>query len=169
MVGTYVSNSEPWGCSGSRVMTIFVSYVSPHFPHIGYFGEYEGIWLYMEALEGIWRYIKVYESIRKYMKVHRIYRKNPSPSPPGLFPLSPLPLRYFIPTSPPAAIFVPNPSFRLYPSIFFPTPFYCLAFFTPILYFLFQLAGGPHLRYRVPLYRGTLTNMHKYIHIYIYI
>ena len=37
MVRTCVSNSDPWGCSGVRVMNIFVFYVGPHFPNIEYF------------------------------------------------------------------------------------------------------------------------------------
>ena len=31
------------GCSRARVMTIFVSYVGPHFPNIEYFYVYKGI------------------------------------------------------------------------------------------------------------------------------
>ena len=47
MVGTFVSNSDPWGCLGARVMTIFVS--DPHIPNIGYMRVYEGL----QALGGI--------------------------------------------------------------------------------------------------------------------
>ena len=43
MVETYVSNYDPWGCSGAQVVTTFVSYVAPHFPYIGYFEVYGGI------------------------------------------------------------------------------------------------------------------------------
>ena len=43
MVGTYVSNSDPWECSGARVMTIFGSYVDPHVAKIEYFQVYGGI------------------------------------------------------------------------------------------------------------------------------
>ena len=43
MVGAYVSNSDPWGCPGARVMTFVGSYVDLHFPNIGYFEVYEGI------------------------------------------------------------------------------------------------------------------------------
>ena len=37
----------PWGMSGGRVMTIFVVYVGPHFPNIGYFDVYGGILRYL--------------------------------------------------------------------------------------------------------------------------
>ena len=63
MVRTFVSNSEPWESPGARVMTICVSYVDPHFPSIGYFEVYVGIWSYIKAFGGIWKYMKVYESI----------------------------------------------------------------------------------------------------------
>ena len=43
IVGTYVSNSDPWGCPGARVITIFGSYVDPRFPNTGYFELYVGI------------------------------------------------------------------------------------------------------------------------------
>ena len=43
MLGTYVSNSDPWGCSGGRVMIVFVSYVDPHFCNIGDFEVSVGI------------------------------------------------------------------------------------------------------------------------------
>ena len=43
MVGRFVSNSDPGGCSGAPVMAIFVSHVGPRFPNIGYFEVYEGI------------------------------------------------------------------------------------------------------------------------------
>ena len=53
MVGTFVSNSGLWGCSGGRVRIIFVFYVGLHFPNIGYSGVCEGIWKYMRVFEGI--------------------------------------------------------------------------------------------------------------------
>ena len=43
MVGTFVSSSDPWECPGTRVMTIFVSYVGPQFPDVGDFELYKGI------------------------------------------------------------------------------------------------------------------------------
>ena len=43
MVGTYAQNSDPWGCSGTRVMTIVVPDVDPHVPNIVYFEVYGGI------------------------------------------------------------------------------------------------------------------------------
>ena len=43
MVGTYVSNSDPWGYSGVPVVTIFVSHVDPLFFNIGDFEVYGGI------------------------------------------------------------------------------------------------------------------------------
>ena len=43
MVERVWSTFEPWGCSGARVMTIFVFYVGPRFPNIEYFEVYEGI------------------------------------------------------------------------------------------------------------------------------
>ena len=51
-----MTNSGPAGCPGARVMTIFVSYVDPHFPNIGYLK-------YMVVYEGIWTLFKVYEGI----------------------------------------------------------------------------------------------------------
>ena len=45
-----MSNLDPEGCSGARVMTIFVFYVGPHFPNIEYFEVYGG---YMKVYEGI--------------------------------------------------------------------------------------------------------------------
>ena len=66
MVGSFWLNVEPGGCPGTRVMTIFVFYVGPHFPNIQYFdvcGVFEGTQSYLEVYEGIWRYIKVYEGI----------------------------------------------------------------------------------------------------------
>ena len=45
-VGTHVSDSDLWGCPRARVMIVFVFYVDPHFPYIGYFGVYD-------AYEGI--------------------------------------------------------------------------------------------------------------------
>ena len=41
MVGSFVSNSDPWGCSAVRDMTMFASHVGSHFPNIGYF-QYMG-------------------------------------------------------------------------------------------------------------------------------
>ena len=43
MVGSYVPNSDPWGCFGARVMVIFMFYVGPRFPNIEYFEVYGGI------------------------------------------------------------------------------------------------------------------------------
>ena len=43
MVGRCMPNSGRGGCSGNRVMTIFVSYVGLHFPNIGYFKVYGSI------------------------------------------------------------------------------------------------------------------------------
>ena len=63
MVGSYWPNSDPWGCSGARVMTIFGSHVGTHIPNIYYFEVYEGIWGYLQVSEGILTYIKVYEGI----------------------------------------------------------------------------------------------------------
>ena len=53
MVGTYVSNSDPWGCPGARVMTIFVFYVGPHFPNIRNFDVNGGISRYVREFGGI--------------------------------------------------------------------------------------------------------------------
>ena len=36
MVLRYMPNSDTWGPHMTRVMTIFESYVDPHFPNIGY-------------------------------------------------------------------------------------------------------------------------------------
>ena len=36
-------NLDLGGCSKTRVMTIFVFHVDPHFPNIGYFEVYGGI------------------------------------------------------------------------------------------------------------------------------
>ena len=43
MVERYMPNSGPGGCPGARVMTIFGSYVGPHFSNIAYFEVYGGI------------------------------------------------------------------------------------------------------------------------------
>ena len=56
MVGTYVSNSDPWGCSGARVMTIFEFHVGPHISNIEHLEVYGGIQSYMKVFgvyEGI--------------------------------------------------------------------------------------------------------------------
>ena len=63
MVGTYGSNSAPWGCSGARVMMIFGSHVGPHFANIEYFEVYEGICRYIKEFDGIRRHLKIYEGI----------------------------------------------------------------------------------------------------------
>ena len=42
MVGTFVSNSYPWGCPGARVMTIIVFHVGPQIANFGDFEVYEG-------------------------------------------------------------------------------------------------------------------------------
>ena len=52
-------NSGHGGAPGSRVMTIFGSYVGRHFPNIQYFDVYGGIL----------RYIKLFGGIHKCMKV----------------------------------------------------------------------------------------------------
>ena len=59
MVGRCMPNSGRGGCSGARDMTIFVSHVGRHFPNIGYF----------EVYEGIWRLFKVYGDYLRYMEV----------------------------------------------------------------------------------------------------
>ena len=43
MVGRFVPNSDPGGCSGAPVMPIFVSHVGPYFHDIGDFQVYAGI------------------------------------------------------------------------------------------------------------------------------
>ena len=43
MVLRYMPNSDPWGPPGTRVITIFVFYVGPHFPNIQYFDVCAGI------------------------------------------------------------------------------------------------------------------------------
>ena len=53
MVGSYGPNSDPWGCSGARVMTTFVFYVGPHCLNFKYFAIYEGLLRYMELFGGI--------------------------------------------------------------------------------------------------------------------
>ena len=45
-------NSDLGGCSGAPVMAIFVSHVGPHFPNIGYFEVYEGIWRLFKVYRG---------------------------------------------------------------------------------------------------------------------
>ena len=67
MVGRLWSNFYAWGYSGARILTIFVSYVDPHFPNILYFD----IWGYMKVYNGIWGYLKVYKGIERYMKVYK--------------------------------------------------------------------------------------------------
>ena len=56
-------NSGHGGCPGICFMTIFESYVGRHFPSIGYFEVYEGIWRYMKVYGRYLRYMKVYEGI----------------------------------------------------------------------------------------------------------
>ena len=73
MVGWFWSNVDPWGCPGARVMTILVFYVGPHFPNIGDFDVYEGIWRYVKVFGSIWRYIKVYKSIQRYILKRSTY------------------------------------------------------------------------------------------------
>ena len=87
MVGWFCSNSEPWGWSGARVMIICVSYVGPHFPDIGYFEVYAGMWRYITAFVGIWKYVKVYKGRWKYIKVYGLHRKTPHLTP-SSFPSS---------------------------------------------------------------------------------
>ena len=63
MVVRYMPNSGHGGPPGTRVMTIFGSYVGRHFANIQYFDVCGGI---LEVYEGIWRYIgymEVYEGI----------------------------------------------------------------------------------------------------------
>ena len=60
MVGTFVSNYHSWGRPGAGDMTIFVSYVGPHFPNIGDFDVYG---IYIKIYQGIQRYLKVYGGI----------------------------------------------------------------------------------------------------------
>ena len=55
-----MSNSDPWGCSGARVMTIFGSHVGPYFSYIGYFEVYGDISKYITVF---YRYLEVYEGI----------------------------------------------------------------------------------------------------------
>ena len=43
MVGSFGSDSDPWGHPGARVITICVFYVGPHFPYIEYFEVYGSI------------------------------------------------------------------------------------------------------------------------------
>jgi hypothetical protein len=50
MVGRWVPNSSPWGCSGIRVITLVGSYVGPHFRKILYFEVHGGIWKYIYVL-----------------------------------------------------------------------------------------------------------------------
>ena len=55
MVGSFWLNLDPGGCPGTRVVTIFVFDVGPHFPNIQYFdvcGVYEGIQSYLEVYKG---------------------------------------------------------------------------------------------------------------------
>ena len=46
MVGTFVSNSHPWGRSGARVMAIFAFHVGPQLSCIGYFEAY---WIFLSG------------------------------------------------------------------------------------------------------------------------
>ena len=43
----------PWGCPGTRVMTMLGSYVGSHFPNIGYLNVYDGISRYIKVFRGI--------------------------------------------------------------------------------------------------------------------
>ena len=69
MVVRYMPNSGHGGPPGSPFMTIFVSYVGPHFQYSifgcmwGYMKLYKAIWRYMKVYGGIWRYMKVYKPI----------------------------------------------------------------------------------------------------------
>ena len=53
MVGRCMPNYGSGGCPGTQVMTIFGFYVGRHFPNIGDFKIYGGIWRYMKVFEGI--------------------------------------------------------------------------------------------------------------------
>ena len=53
MVGSFWLNMDLGGCSRTRVMTIFVFVVGPHFQNIGYFDVYGGILKHIKVFEGI--------------------------------------------------------------------------------------------------------------------
>ena len=53
MVGSFRLNLDLGGCSGTRVMTIFVFYVGPHFPNIQDFDVCEGSCRYIKLFGGI--------------------------------------------------------------------------------------------------------------------
>ena len=62
MVGRFVANMDPGGCSGAPVMAIFVSHVVLIFLRLD-------ILKCTKVYEGIWRYMKVYETYLRYMEV----------------------------------------------------------------------------------------------------
>ena len=64
MVRSFWLNLHPGGCSRTRVMTICVFYVGPHFPNIRYFNVCGGIWRYINLFGGIWRCMEVYGKTR---------------------------------------------------------------------------------------------------------
>ena len=68
MVGSFWLNLDHGGCSRTRVMTIFVFYVGPHFSKYSIFGY---MWEYMKVYKAIWSYIKLFGGIRRYMKVYK--------------------------------------------------------------------------------------------------
>ena len=52
MVGSFWLNLDLGGCSRTRVMTIFVFFVGPNFPNIGYFDVYGGILMHINVFWG---------------------------------------------------------------------------------------------------------------------
>ena len=73
MVLRCMPNSGYGGPPGTPFMTIFVSYVGPHFSNIQYFDVCGGICRYIKLFEGIWTYMEVYGGIwrYRYMKVYK--------------------------------------------------------------------------------------------------
>ena len=63
MVVRCMPNSGHGGTPGPLFITIFGSYVGSHFPNIGDFNLYGGIYKYIKVFGSIWKYIKVYEGI----------------------------------------------------------------------------------------------------------
>ena len=54
-------NSGPGGCPGIQIVTIFGSYLGPHFPNIVDFAIYGNIYIYVHGR--YLTYMKVYEGI----------------------------------------------------------------------------------------------------------
>ena len=72
MVGSYWSNSDPWGCPGARVMAIFGSQVDPQFPNIGQFT----VWSNMAVYECIYSCLKVYQGMLTHIPLYSSLRNH---------------------------------------------------------------------------------------------